>query len=187
MTRPYLIAALLLALAGLYYTLQRIDDVAIAPTAPDNTVPRYTLHDALMTRYDASGTPSLRATAKTLQYFDDESAKGDEMVVDVLSGPKTPWNIVSPKATLPAHSHTFLLEGGDVVAKGNWPDNNEPVTVVTTLLWVDPDTHEMHTDRGLTFQSATRDGSATGMRSNWTEQNMSLLNDVKMHYEAKQR
>ena len=184
MTRVYLIAALVLALAGLYYTLQRIDDVAITKTATDNTVPRYTLNDAIITRYDAAGVPSVRATAKMLEYFDDESAKGETLNVDVLSGVRTPWNITSPSGMLPAHSHAFLLEG-DVIAQGNWPDNDEAVTVKTTQLWVDTDHHELHTDRGVTFNSLTRDGSATGMRGNWIDRNMSLLNDVKMHYEVK--
>lgn len=184
MTRPVLIAVLLAALAGLYYTLQRIDDVAITQAAPDNQLPRYTLNGAELTRYDASGAPSLRAKAKTLEYFDDQSAKGEALAVDVLAGVKTPWHLESPGGTLPARSHVFVLDGGDVVATGFWPDNNEPVTVRTTEVWVDPDRHEIHTDRALKFESATRDGSATGLRANWTEQNMNLLNDVKMHYEA---
>ncbi|GAC1630971.1 MAG: hypothetical protein NVS9B10_23890 [Nevskia sp.] len=184
MTRAYVIAALVLALAGLYYTLQRIDDVAITQAAPDNKVPRYTLNDAIVTRYDAAGLPSVRATAKTLEYFDDESAKGETLDVDVLAGVRTPWNVTAPNGMLPAHSHAFVLEG-EVVAKGNWPDNDEAVTVQTTQLWVDTDRHELHTDRSLSFNSAMRDGSATGMRSNWIDRNMSLLNDVKMHYEVK--
>lgn len=183
MSRPLLIAALLLALAGLLYTLQRIDDVALAPLPPNSKVPRYTLNDAVLTRFDADGAPALRATAKTLEYFDDESARGEMLDVDILAGVKTPWTASAPSGILPAHSRSFVLEGA-VVARGHWPDNNDAVTVQTTKLWIDPDQHELHTDRDVTFQSASRDGSATGLRSNWIDQDMKLLNDVKMHYEA---
>lgn len=184
MTRPVLVTLLLLALAGLFYTLQRIDDVALAPVAPDAGLPRYTLNDAVITRYDADGTPAVRATAKTLEYFDDESARGDTLSVDVLSGVRTPWHAAAPSGMLPAHSHSFVLQG-EVVADGHWPDTDEPVTVRTTELWIDPDRHEIHTERAVTLTGATRDGSATGLRSNWTDRNMSLLKDVKMHYDAK--
>lgn len=184
MTRPVLVTLLLLALAGLVYTLQRIDDVALVPAAPDNTLPRYTLSDAMITRYDADGTASVRATAKTLEYFDDESARGETLTVDVLSGVKSPWHAAAPTGSLPARSHSFVLKG-DVVADGNWPDNNEAVTVRTTELWVDTDRHELRTDRAVILSGATRGGTATGLRSNWIDRNMSLLNDVKMHYEAK--
>jgi LPS export ABC transporter protein LptC len=182
--RPLIIIALLLAFAGLYRTLQSIDDVTITTAATDGKLPRYTLNDAVITRYDADGVASMRATAKTLEYFDDESAHGETLNVDVLSGVRTPWKITAPSGLLPAHGHAFMLEG-DVLAAGNWPDNLEPVTVHTTQLWVDPDQHEIHTDRLATFKSVTRDGSAIGLRSNWIDRNMSLLNDVKMRYEVK--
>lgn len=185
MTRPVLAVLVLAVVAGLFFTLQRVDDAVLTPAGPDLRLPRYTLNDALLTRYDADGTPALKATAATLEYYDDESAKGTTLNVDVLSGTRTPWNLTAPAAMLPAHQHAFRLEGGPVIAKGQWPDNREDVTITTTLVWVDPDQHEFHTDRALTFQSATRDGSATGLRSNWTNRNMTLLNDVKMHYEAR--
>ncbi len=176
--------ALLLAAAGLLYTLQKIDDVALTAPPVDNKVPRYTMNDAVLTRYDDAGIPSMHATADRLEYFDDESAHAEMLKLDVLSGATTPWHLSAPSAMLPAHARTFLLEGA-VVADGNWPDNAEPVTVRTTQLWVDPDTHQLRTERGITFESASRDGSATGLRANWIDRNMNLLNDVKMHYEAK--
>ncbi len=183
MIRYPLIVTLLLALAGLFFTLQKANDVSIAPAAEVTKLPRYTLTNAVLTRFDATGTPSLRGHADTLDYFDDESAHAEKLQLTVLSGVTMPWHIAAPSGTLQAHSHIFLLEG-DVVADGNWPDNNEALTVRTEQLWVDPDQHLLHTDRAVTLTSATRNGSATGFRGDWIEKNMQLLDDVKMHYEA---
>ncbi len=184
MTRMMLAAGSALVLAGLFYTLWSIDDVAITTAPVDDKVPRYTLSKALLTRYDADGKPALQATAEMLEYFDDESAHADLLKLDVLSGATTPWRVTAPSGTLPAHSRNFLLEG-DVLANGNWPDTGEPLTVRTQSLWVDPDKHELHTNRGVTFDSVSRDGAAVGMNANWAEKNLRLMNDVKMRYEAK--
>lgn len=184
MIRGVLLGALLLALIGLLYTLQRSNDVAITPAAEQNALPRYTLTNAVLTRYDANGRPALRGHAQTLDYYDDESAHAENLQLDLLSDTHAPWQATAPSGMLPAHSHRFLLEG-EVVAVGRWPDNNEPLTIRTEQLWVDPDLHHLQTERAVTLTSASRDGSAVGMNAGWVDQNMELLNDVKMHYEAK--
>jgi len=172
-----------LALAGLLFTLSRIDDVAVEPAAPDNRLPRYTLTGAELTRYDVQGQPALKATAATLEYFDDESAQATTLVLDVISGPTTSWHIEAPTGTLKPGSREMRLEG-DVVANGNWPDNGEPVTLKTPTLWVDPDSHTLRTDAVVQAASRTRNGSATGMNANWVQHDLHLLNNVKMRYEA---
>jgi len=184
MIRGVLLGALLLALIGLLYTLQRSNDVAITPAPEPNALPRYTLTNAVLTRYDTDGRPALRGHAQTLDYYDDESAHAENLQLDLLSTARAPWRATAPSGMLPAHSHRFLLEG-NVVAEGRWPDNNEALTIRTEQLWVDPDQHSLQTDRPVTLTGATRDGSAVGVKANWVEQNMELLNDVKMHYEAK--
>lgn len=182
--RRTVLVTVLAVLVALLYLLQQVDDSAITKAEVDNRLPRYTLHQAVLTRYDAQGQPSLRATADQLEYFDDESAVGRNMVVDVLSGTRTPWHATAPVGHLPAHEHAFVLDD-DVVADGNWPDNDEPLNVRTTQLWVDPDTHELHTDQKVVFTSATREGTAIGLRSNWKLQDLHLLKDVNMRYDFK--
>eukprot|EP01034_Spumella_vulgaris_P011629 gene11629-14798_t len=73
MTRVAVAAIAVASLAGLLYTLNRIDDVAVVSTEADNRLPRFTLTAAELTRYDAAGEPALKATAANLEYFDDES------------------------------------------------------------------------------------------------------------------
>ena len=70
MTRIAVAAIAAAALAGLLYTLNRIDDVAVVAGKADDRLPRYTLTSAVLTRYDADGQPALKATADQLKFED---------------------------------------------------------------------------------------------------------------------
>ena len=121
MTRFVVATIAVAALAGLLFKLNRIDDIALDVAASPDKLPRYTLTQADLTRYDAAGQPSMKATAATLEYFDDESATATTLVVDVLSGPKTPWHIEAPAGNLRAGSREIELTG-EVVAHTDWND-----------------------------------------------------------------
>lgn len=183
MTRVAVATIAVAALAGLLFTLSRIDDVALAPEAAGSTLPRYTLTGATLTRYDADGQPALKATAATLEYFDDESATATTLVVDVLSGPKTPWHVEAPTGRLRAGSRDIELNG-NVVANGQWPDNGEPLVVRAPTMTVNPDRHLLNTAAPVEVESRTRRGTAVGMNANWDQQDLRLLDNVKMRYEA---
>ncbi len=183
MTRVAVAAIAVAALAGLLYTLNRIDDVAVVSTEADNRLPRYTLTAAELTRYDAAGEPALKATAANLEYFDDESAQATTLVVDVLSGTKTPWHITSPTGNLAPGSRVMTLSG-EVIANGQWPDNGEAVVVRSPTMKIDPDAHLLSSDVDVHADSRTRKGTAIGMTANWAQQDLHLLNNVKMRYEV---
>lgn len=183
MTRTAVAAIAVAALAGLLYTLNRIDDVAVVATTVDDRLPRYTLSNAELTRYDADGEAALKATASSLEYFDDESAQATTLVLDVLSGARTPWHITAPTGTLAPGSRVMTLSG-NVIADGQWPDNGEAVTVRSPTMKIDPDAHLLSTDADVSADSRTRKGTATGMTANWTQQDLRLLNNVKMRYEV---
>ena len=183
MTRIAVAAIAAAALAGLLYTLNRIDDVAVVAGKTDDRLPRYTLTSAVLTRYDADGQPALKATASSLEYFDDESAVATTLTLDTLSGTRTPWHIQAPTGRLAPGSKVLALSG-DVIANGQWPDNGEAVIVRTPTLMVDPDHHLLSTDDPVTADSRTRQSSSTGMNANWQQQDLRLLNNVKMRYEV---
>jgi len=183
MTRATVAVIAVAALAGLLYTLNRIDDVAVVSSEADNKLPRYTLTAAELTRYDADGEPALKATAANLEYFDDESAQATTLVVDVLSGPKTPWHITSPTGRMAPGSRMMTLSG-NVIADGQWPDNGEAVTVRSPTMKIDPDAHLLSSEVEVNADSRTRKGTATGMIANWAQQDLRLLNNVKMRYEV---
>ncbi len=171
------------ALAGLYYTFQRMDNSVVeAPEVP-SALPRYTLVGAELTRFDADGEPNLRGQADSIDYFDDQSGHAHNLVMDLVADDDRTWHLSSPTATLPAHQRRFMLDG-PVLANGQWPDNGEPLALRTDRLWVDPDRHEIDTDAAVEVQSKSRNGSATGLRSDWVGQSMQLLHNVKMTYQT---
>ena len=169
------------ALGGLLYTFQRMDSFSVETPQAPTTLPRYTLSSAELTRYDADGSITLSGTADTIDYFDDQSGRAQNLQADLIADDEKTWHLNSPAATLPAHQHRFMLEG-PVVATGQWPDSGEDLTVHTDHLWVDPDRHEIDTDAPVNLKSPLRTGSAVGLRSDWSEQTLQLLHNVRMTY-----
>lgn len=171
------------ALAGLFYTFQRMDNTIVESPQGPVELPRYTLGDAELTRFDSDGNISLTGQADTIDYFDDQSGRAQNLRVDLVADDDRTWHLTAPAATLPAHQRRFMLEG-PVLAKGQWPDNGEDVVVHTDHLWVDPDRREIDTDAPVDLQSPQRNGNAVGMHSDWAAQTLQLLHNVKMTYEA---
>ncbi|MDR3415167.1 MAG: LPS export ABC transporter periplasmic protein LptC [Nevskia sp.] len=180
--RPAIALLLAAAMAGLLYTFQRMDSTSVQVQSAPGGLPRYTLADAELTRFDSDGSPTLLGQAATIEYFDDQSGRAQDLQADLIADGDKTWHLTSPAATLPAHQHRFMLEG-PVLASGQWPDSGDELTVRTQHLWVDPDRHEIDTDAPVDLQSPSRTGSAVGMRADWTEQSMQLQRNVKMSYE----
>lgn len=183
MTRFAVAGIATLAVGALLFSINRIDDIAPAGEATPERLPRYTLSQAELIRYDADGQPALRARAESLEYFDDESAQASVLVVDVLSGPKTPWHLEAPSGALPTGSRELMLTGG-VVATGTWPDTGEALVLRTPTLGVDPDRHLLRTDAPIEADSATRTGTAVGLTADWVAQDLRLLNQVRMRHDV---
>ena len=172
------------ALGGLFFTLQRMDDSGGAGSPEASTeLPRYTLHMAELTRFDADGNPNLFGTADSVEYFDDQSGRAHNLAMDLVASDDKTWHLTSPAATLPARERRFMLEG-PVVANGQWPDSGEKLTIRTDRLWIEPDQHQIQTDAPVHLQSPTRTGDAVGLRSDWTARRLQLLHDVNMTYQA---
>ena len=169
------------ALGGLLYTFQRMDNSNVETPQAPVSLPRYTLITADLTRFDSDGNISLSGQADTIDYFDDQSGRAQNLLVDLVAGDDKTWHLTAPAATLPAHQRRFMLEG-PVLAKGQWPDSGEDLAVRTDHLWVDPDRHEIDTDAPVDLQSSLRTGNAVGLRSDWTEQTLQLLHNVHMTY-----
>lgn len=170
-------------LGGLFYTFQRMDNSIVETPEQPVALPRYTLSDAELTRYDADGQPSLHGLADTIDYFDDQSGHAHNLRVDLVADDDRTWHLTAPTATLPPHQHRFMLDG-PVLAQGEWPDNGEDLALHTDRLWVDPDRREIDTDAPVQVSSASRSGSAVGLRSDWTGQSIQLQHNVKMTYQT---
>lgn len=180
--RRALLPLLLLAGAGaLLYNLYMQSRPA-APTTPDENLPRYTLDDVDWVRYDFQGQPSLKGHAANIDYFSNQQATGDKLAVTLLRPRGTPWTATADSGIMPAGEKRIRLDG-KVKVNGQWPDNSRAMQIDTTQLWIDPQTHELFTDAGVTLHSSGRDGSATGLRADWMTQTVNLYADVRMTYD----
>jgi LPS export ABC transporter protein LptC len=168
-------------LGALLYTFQRVDEGGTIVPAEAVALPRYTVYDAVLTRFDTDGSATLRGKASSVAYFDDESGHATDLQADMLADDEATWHLSSPTATMPARDRRILLEG-PVVANGRWPDSGEDLTVGATQVWVDTDTHQFDSRQGVTLKSASRNGSAVGVRVDWQDRRMQLLHNVKMTY-----
>jgi LPS export ABC transporter protein LptC len=168
-------------LGAVLYTLQRADQAETITETAATALPRYIVRNAQLTRYDTDGSATLHAAASSIEYFDDDSSQAHDLQAELLSDGEATWHLSSPTGTMPPREHRILL-GGPVLASGEWPDNGAPLSVDTTQVWVDPDSHQFETREPLTINGEARHGSAVGMRVNWDERRLQLLHNVKMTY-----
>ncbi len=155
-------------------------DPAPPPAAEGDAAPRYSLKGVNWTRLDAQGKPEFNAQADTADYFDDESARYQQLHLDVVQVGGTPWKMSSPSGAAPAHEKRISMDGPVDVA-GAWPDG-EALTMQTPQLWVDPVNRQLNTEAGVKFNSVSRSGQARGMKADWTKQTVQLLGNVRMEY-----
>lgn len=174
---PLLLMASAIALLYNLYLQSRVAPVARGSGNP----PRYTLNDVDWVRYNDAGQPSLRGHAAQIDYYNDQSATGKTMRVTVLRNDNTAWTATSPSGEMPTNQNRLRLDG-KVQIRGRWPDNNQPLQIDTTRLWIDPHVHELSTDAVVILSSPMRNGSATGLRADWMTRTLNLFADVKMTY-----
>jgi LPS export ABC transporter protein LptC len=147
--------------------------------------PRYSLKGVEWTRLDAQGKPEFTATAESADYFDDESARYEQLQVTVVGVSPKPWYLSSPSGQAPPHEKRISMQG-PVEIDGNWPDG-EAVNMEMAQLWVDPVRRQLQTEEGVVFKSASRSGSAKGLQADWGKQAVQLLGDVRIEYVPKPR
>ena len=170
-------------LAALIYSFERQEAGESLQTEEVAVLPRYTLTDADLVRYNSDGDMVLRGKASSIEYFDDDSRHAADLDADLLSDSEVRWHLTSPTATEPQKDRRILLED-KVVAKGQWPDSEEPLTATTSRVWVDPETRQFETSEPVAVDSEDRKGTAIGMRVDWQEHRLQLLRSVKMTYAA---
>lgn len=176
---------LLAAIAALLYNLYSETRVATPRTSSANP-PRYVLEDASWVHYDAAGQPTVSGHAARIDYYSDKSATGSQLEVTVPRQNGTAWTATAPHGEIPRGNQQLHLYG-QVQAHGQWPDTGQPLQIDTRQLWINPKTHELHTDALVTLSSASRNGRATGLNSNWQARTMHLESNVKMSYDQPPR
>jgi LPS export ABC transporter protein LptC len=179
--RPWLAWLSVPLIAGLWLLFgSRSLEPETVPTPDPATAPRYSLRGVQWTRLDADGQREFTADAESADYFDDESARYEQLKMNVPRIGDVPWRLTSPKGAAPAHEKRILMEG-PVDVSGAWPDG-EALVLNTPQLWVDPVNHLLSTEAGVVFDSASRSGQAKGLKANWELQTVQLLGNVRMQY-----
>lgn len=167
----------------LVYSLLRQTRAPAVDVQADSLGPQYVLQDAELTRYGANGAPEIRAHAVQLDQYRSGRTTGENLRVTTLD-PLHPWTATAPHGDLQRRGQPIYLYG-DVQAHGRWPDTLQPLTITSAHLWLDPATHELHTNALVTLTSSGRTGTAErGMRANWLAHSLLLLGKVHMNYEV---
>lgn len=176
--------AMLLVLAALgllvYWTLNDLSTPPTAAVTVGEAPPRYTLHNALWTRYDERGRLQVSARAEVIDYYDDESARLERLDMRLPSSSGVDWTLTAPSGYAAPHSWKMNLDG-PVDGTGAWP-SGEPVNFHTPQLWVDFRNNELSTDSGVRVDSPSRRGTAQGLRGDWEKQKLQLLGQVGIEY-----
>ena len=147
-----------MALAALLFSLNRIDDIALAPDGGGDRLPRYTLSEAELVRYDTDGQPALKARAATLEYYDRRIGNRDHAGRRCARGAEDALAPRSPDGAGSSQAGRELILDGAVIATGQWPDNGEALVLRTPTLTVDPERHL------LQYQSPDRSGQPHAQR-----------------------
>jgi len=179
--KPWLIWLTLPLMAGVWLLFQsRGMQPEPVPVADGAAAPRYSLRGVKWTRVDATGQREFTAEADSADCYDDESARYEQLRMNVPRAGQAPWRLSSPKGSAPAHEKRISMEG-PVEVVGSWPDG-EALTMTTPQLWVDPARHLLSTEAGVQFDSASRSGQAKGLKADWEQQTVQLLGNVRMQY-----
>lgn len=149
-----------------------------APSDP-GTPARYQLTGVDWTRYDDQGAPLMHAQAARARYFDDKTARLDQVRLDHLGG-DGPWVLTAPSGLVPARERRVQLTAPVRIA-GDLPRLG-PVELEAVSLWVDPDRREIYTAERVTMDAPGRRASALGLRADWAGERVRLLNQVRVDY-----
>lgn len=184
-TRVAIVLLPLLVILLVYLTLRGFG----TRTSPVEQVkverPRYVLKGAEWTRYDEQGQPEVRATALSIDYFDDKSARLNTLEMDRLGGGNGPWHLSAATGVMPANQERMQL-GRPVTVTGDLQDLG-PVRIVSDTLWVDFERKEIHTGDSVLLSGEGRNARATGLRADWNGERVQLLQDVHVDYAPRRR
>lgn len=176
----YLLVPLLLVAGGVVLTWQGLQPPSAETVAAAERQPRYAVTDAEWTRLGPGGQPEFRATANSIQYYEDESVQMQDVVLDSMGGKHSPWHVTADHGRAPPRERRLLLTG-NVAAEGRYT-GTLPVTFTTDRLWVDLLRRELRSDAEVSVASDLRKAAGRGMRADFNGERVEILNDVRVEY-----
>ncbi|HUR40360.1 MAG TPA: LPS export ABC transporter periplasmic protein LptC [Verrucomicrobiae bacterium] len=169
-----------LALGATFLSWRSLQAPVPEAVAPAAEAPRYAVTGAQWLRLGPGGQPEFRASAASIDYFADGSAKLRTIRLDALGGYDSPWRIEAPAGEAPPNTRKLQLTGG-VHGQGQH-SSGTPINFTTERLWVDLLRRELHTEARVTLQTEARSATARGLRADFDGERVQLLNDVQVDY-----
>lgn len=179
--KRYLAPLLVVLLAGLAVIGLRGTGEVPVGTADSAAQPRYVLRGAQWRSFDSAGALRFEGSAESIDYFDDESARMRQFEITALGAGGAPWHAAAPQGYAPPGSRDRVQLTGGVTGEGRWPDG-ETLSFKTPELWVDSATNTLETAAAVDLHSASRSGSANGLKVSGPRQRLSLLRNVEIRY-----
>lgn len=149
--------------------------------AQDDAVPRYAVRDARIQQYDGNGNLRYEATAKQVDFYDNDSVQLELLELSQLGGRQV-WSLQSPSAYGPPGERRLLLQG-PVRGDGQWP-SGDTFELRADHLWVDTLRREIYTDSDVSLNGERRQIQARGLRADWNGTRLNLLRNVVARYTA---
>ncbi|TXH04459.1 MAG: LPS export ABC transporter periplasmic protein LptC [Nevskiaceae bacterium] len=175
------IPLMLLAALVVLMTLGRFERPSAAASGDSaQDKPRYTVTGAQWTRIGSDGKTEFHVDAERIDYYDDQSARLQNLAMDGFADNRGPWRLTSPRGEMPAHDPRILLTKPVVITGA--PKPGVPVRMTTDQLWVDSGKRQLYTDAPVQLVRGPQQASANGLNADWAGQRLQLLHDVKVTY-----
>ncbi len=136
--------------------------------------------------YDANGDPEYVLTGNTLLHYPSRNASELTAPVVILNRQKQPaWTLKSTRGWFDEISEAIRLEGEVFIYRKAFADNPE-VVITTSEVTVQTQSRIIKSANKVKVQSQDWTLHSDGFKSNIVDGKLSLLSNVRAHYETKQ-
>lgn len=185
MTRRTAILLLLLAAVGSGWLLQRLQEAERRGARQQGHDPDYFMEHFTQTTMNEQGQMHHRLNAELMLHFpDDDSTELVRPKLEVYNEAPAPWHVTAEKGWVSANKDVVLLTG-EVQIWREGEDGQREVEVITRDLRVLPHERYAETDQAATIRAPGTVYHAVGMRANFNEDRLELLNRVRGRHEVK--
>ena len=174
--------ALMLVILGNWLTGEGVKQVDKRLAATPEVQQDYYLSDFSITALNEYGLPQHRLQAKQLSHFTTgERTELQQPELVVFKQNTVEWKIVAERGEINQLQDEILLFGEVQLLQ---PTGNEPLQLTTSALRIQPGLGVANTDQPITLTQADNRIHAVGMKIEQKSQRLTLLSQVRGHYET---
>ena len=174
--------ALLLVILGNWLTEEGVKQVDKRLAAEPEVQQDYYLNDFSITVLNEHGLPQHRLQAKQLSHFTTgEQTRLQQLELVVFKQNTVEWQIVAERGEINQLQNEVLLLGKVQLLQ---PTGDQPLQLTTSALRIQPDLGYASTDQPVTLTQAGNRIHAVGMKIEQKSQRLTLLSQVRGHYET---